>query len=531
MSKADDSEAPSAPATTPSSDSKRLGLKRIVVNTVTSQVDRAVDAVVFLVLIPFVVHTVGKEEWGLWSLIWAVVSLFTLIDLGFGTSVVKYVADARGKRDPARLRRVICTLFWVFVAQSTVLAVVSFSLYQNFDSLFELPHQLRPIAEVVFLVAASGFLLKLPLAMFRGVLVGDQKTWLANGYHIGTNLVYFSAVLLILPMSPSLRTFAWLNWIATLLPALLVAVHCATTMRREVSIAPRYFDWSVLREIWGFSFYLMLIQIAALVGSRVDTFVVKSALPLTAVAVYAIGLRVTDEARTFCIQITRTLTPVVAELHSAGAQERLVRVWLTGTRFTVAFATPLLIGCAVLARPLVLAWMGPEFEETIVPMQLLLLASLGSLVHGNSQSQLSMCGDQRFLALAMILGQILNLGLSMGLVVEFGLIGVAAASLVGPLATDVCLVQPRMRGRFGVGLPAFYRQTLLPSVLPCLAMVAVQHSLRQVWLVDALWEVALLEAINVVVFWVAFWWLGVAPEERQYVVARLRGRFQRAMAR
>ncbi len=48
---------------------------------------------------------------------------------------------------------------------------------------------------------------------------------------------------------------------------------------------------------------------------------------------------------------------------------------------------------------------------------------------------------------------------------------------------------------------------------------------------DALWEVALLEAINVVVFWVAFWWLGVAPEERQYVVARLRGRFQRAMAR
>lgn len=530
MSNADDSEAQNCPKTVPS-DSKRLGLKRILVNTVTSQVDRGVDALVFLVLIPFVVHTVGKEEWGLWSLIWAVVSLFALIDLGFSTSVVKYVADARGKNDEARLRRVICTLFWVFVAQSSLLAIVSFSLFRNFDTLFELPPQLRPTAEIVFLVVASGFLLKLPLAMFRGVLVGDQKTWLANAYHIGTNVIYFSAVLLILPTNPSLKTFAWLNWIATLLPAALVSAHCATFMRGEVSIAPRHFDWKVLREIWGFSFYLMLIQLAALVGSRVDTFVVKSALPLTAVAVYAIGLRVTDEARTFCIQITRTLTPVVAELHSAGAEERLVRVWLTGTRFTVAFAAPLLVGCAVLARPLVLSWMGPEFEETIVPLQLLLFASLGSLIHGNSQSQLSMCGDQRFLALAMILGQIMNLGLSLGFVVDFGLVGVAAASLVGPLATDLCLVQPRMWVRFGVSLTAFYRQTLLPSVVPCLVMVAVQHTLRRVWLLDSLWEIALIEALNVGVFWAAFWWLGVAPHERQYVTARLRGRLTRAVAR
>lgn len=531
MSKADESEGGISPSPSPPSDPSRLGLKRILINTVSSQVDRAVDAVVFLILIPFVVHTVGTEQWGLWSLIWAVVSLFALIDLGFGTSVVKYVADARGKRDAARLRSIICTLFWVFVAQSAILALVSLSLLQNFDRLFALPDDLKETAEFVFLVVAGGFLMKLPMAMFRGVLVGDQKTWLANAYHIATNLLYFGAVLLVLPQAPSLRTFAWLNWIATLLPAALVTGHCVLFMGKEASIAPRWFDWSILREIWGFSFYLMLIQLAAVVGSRVDTFVVKSALPLTAVAVYAIALRVTDEARNFCVQITRTLTPVVAELHSAGAEERLVRVWLTGTRFTVAFATPLLIGCAVLARPLLSTWMGPEFEATILPLQLLLLATFASLVHGNSQSQLSMCGDQRFLALGMILGQMMNLGLSLGFVVDFGLVGVAAATLVGPLATDLCLVQPRMSARFGVSVLSFYRQTLLPSVVPCVAMVAVQHTLRQLWRIDSLWEVAILESINVGVFWAAFWWLGVEPEERAFVLDRVRGRLQRAMAR
>lgn len=532
MSQSDDPDAPSAAdSRAPGGDSGRLGLKRILVNTVTSQLDRAFDAVVFLVLIPFVVHTVGAEGWGLWSLIWAVVSLFALIDLGFSTSVVKYVADARGKKDSERLRRVVCTLFWVFVGQATVLAVVSSTLFRNFDRIFELPPHLRPTAEVVFLIVASGFLLKLPLAMFRGVLMGDQKLWLSNAYHIGANAMYFLAVLLVLPHAPSLATFAWLNWIVTLLPAALVTVHCALTMRRELSVAPRDFDARILREIWGFSFYLMLIQLAALVGSRVDTFVVKSALPLTAVAVYAIALRVSDEARTFSLQITRTLTPIVAELHSAGAEERLIRVWLAGTRFAVAFATPLLIGCAVLAEPLIAAWMGPEFAGTVVPLQVLLCASMASLVHGNSQSQLSMRGDQRFLALAMILGQVMNLGLSLGLVVDFGLVGVAAATLVGPLATDLCLVQPRIGARFGVSVLSFYRQTTLPSVVPCLTMVAFQHSLRRVWSVDTLWEVASIEAANVAVFWSVFWWLGFAPEERQYVLRRVRLQISRAMAR
>jgi len=150
MSKPDDSGEQTPPSASPGNDRNRLGLKRILINTVSSQVDRAVDAVVFLILIPFVVHTVGTAEWGLWSLIWAVVSLFALIDLGFSTSVVKYVADARGRRDGVRLRKVICTLFWVFVAQSALLAVVSASLFRNFDRIFVLPENLKDTAELVF---------------------------------------------------------------------------------------------------------------------------------------------------------------------------------------------------------------------------------------------------------------------------------------------------------------------------------------------------------------------------------------------
>jgi O-antigen/teichoic acid export membrane protein len=531
MSNADEAEPPTNESPSRRDLAGRVGLKRIVVNTLTSQLDRVIDALVFMVLIPVVVHTVGQEHYGLWSLVWAVVSLFAVVDFGFGASVVKYVADARGKGDSNRLRRVVCTLFWVFVAQSAVLGVVSLLLLRGFGGLFDLSPELRPTAEIVFVVVASGFLLKLPTAMFRGVLTGDQKLWLANLYQIATNLLYFGAVLVILPRSPDLETFAFLNWIVTLLPGVAVALHCAMTMRGEISVAPRHFDRSLLREIWGFSAYQMVVQVGTLIGSRADMFVVKSALPLTAVAVYAIALRVSEQARTFCVQITRTLTPVVAELHSAGQQESLIKVWLTGTRFTVAFTVPLIVGCAVLAEPLIGSWLGPDFADTVLPLQLLLASTLAGLIHGNSQNQLAMTGDQRFLALAMCLGQTINIGLSLGLVVDFGLPGVAAATLMGPLATDVCLVQPRLGAQTRISPLSFYRQTVLPSMLPAVVMVAFQHALRRAWHVDALWEVAVVEALNVLVFWAAFWRLGVSPAERQFVSDRVRARFSRVFAR
>ncbi len=530
MSKAEEPASRDGLASHDASDgTARLGLRRILLNTATSQLDRVIEAVTFLVLIPFVVRTVGPEGYGLWSLIWAVLSLFSLVDFGFGTAVVKYVADARGKRDGQRLRQVVCTLFWVFITQSLILAVVSAGILQGFDRLFDLPPELRPTARIVFVVVSSGYLLKLPMAMFRGVLMGDQKLWLANVYQMATNAIYFGAVLLLLPRAPSLVTFAWLNWLVTLLPAVVIALHCAMSMRHELSVAPRDFDWSLLREIWGFSAYQMIIQVMGLLGSRVDTFVVKSALPLTAVAIYAVALRVSEQARSFCQQLTRTLTPVLAELHSAANESALVRFWLSGTRFSVAFATPLILGCFVLAEPLIITWMGQDFSGTILPLQFLLLATFTSLIHGNSQAQLAMTGDQRFLALAMCLGQAFNLGLSIAFVGRFGLPGVAAATLMGPLATDLCLLQPRLAQRTAVPLLDFYRLAVLPSFVPMLIMVAFQHALRRFWVLDHLGEVAALEVLNLIVFYAAFWRLGTSAEERAFVLLRLKGRLGRAL--
>ena len=74
-----------------SSSSGRDSARDILLNTLTSYLRDAVDILSFIVLIPFLIKTLGTETFGLWSLLWSFISLFSLIDMGVGSSIVKYL--------------------------------------------------------------------------------------------------------------------------------------------------------------------------------------------------------------------------------------------------------------------------------------------------------------------------------------------------------------------------------------------------------------------------------------------------------
>jgi O-antigen/teichoic acid export membrane protein len=158
-------------------------------NTLSSYGRDIVDTLAFLILIPFIIKTLGKESFGLWSLIWSFLAIFELADLGFAASVIKYIADARGKGDKQRLKEIVCTLFWIYVfLGALVMAGIASSLL-FFNHIFQIPPDQALMANAVLLILGFRSALYLPLGLFRGVLVGFQKMNIANAYKALSNLL------------------------------------------------------------------------------------------------------------------------------------------------------------------------------------------------------------------------------------------------------------------------------------------------------------------------------------------------------
>lgn len=489
--------------------------RQILHNTLSSYGRDILDTVTFLILIPFLIRALGMESFGLWSLVWSFLALFELADLGFGASVVKYVAEARGKGDPERLTRIVCTLFWIYIALGALVALGILASLLFFNRIFDIPPDQADMARTVLLILGLRSALYLPLGMFRGVLVGHQKMQITNIYKILGNLLYFGSVLAGLTLIPDIRLLALLNMVTGLLPMLAMMLH-VWRVAPDVRLHPRFFDRRLVREVTSFSMYFSFIQIAGMIATRADAMIIKLFLPLEMVAVYAIGMRLSEKAGLFCSQLTRVLSPVVAELHGASDAGAIRAVWYRGTKLTAAFATPLLLGLGLLADPLVRAWTGPEFETAATVCQWLSAAVMVSVFHGTTMAVLSMGGHQKVTAFALVGGQVLNVVLSLVLIRTKGITGVAMATFLAYVPLYIGVMQTYAGKVYQRSLWDFYRRTLLPVLPPALLMTGLFLGVGRLWHLTHLLEVALLEVVGTGVFFLAFWGVGLDRDERTY---------------
>jgi O-antigen/teichoic acid export membrane protein len=80
-------------------------------NTFANYASSITALAVGLLVTPVLVHGLGAERYGTWVLIGSSMSYFNLLQFGFATATVRYVAAARAQDDLDRVRRVIATSF------------------------------------------------------------------------------------------------------------------------------------------------------------------------------------------------------------------------------------------------------------------------------------------------------------------------------------------------------------------------------------------------------------------------------------
>lgn len=497
-------------------------------NTITGYVKMGIQVLLILVLTPFLIDKLGVDEFGLWSLVWAVVSMFGLINLGFGAAVGKFIADARGRRDPEAYRSSLATLFWTHLVEMVLLFATVGVVTLLAGRVFSVPADQVPRTQQLLLILGVATAVQLPLSVFRGVFAGHQEWTVTNAYEILGSVLYCGVTLIVLPLSPNVVTLALINGVSLTLAMVFTTAHAFKRFPGvSRSLHPRYASWRKLREIWGVSAFFAIIAVAGIISTRVDTVIIDRWLDLRAIAIYAVAARISQYVVGFGVQLAQTLSPVVAELHGGDDEKALREVWVDGSKFAVAIAAPCVLVLAVLARPFIEAWLGPELAPAAFILQILLCASLITIIHSNSQNYLAMRGEQAALAGGVMGGEVLNVVLSIALITAFGLTGVAAATLVVAVVVNAGFVMQRVTKQQRSTRWFFYKKVLVPSVVPLAGSALALVGLMTVYPLTNLIEVGVAGGLGVVVFWGLYWPLGMNAAERRSVMERVGRRFAR----
>jgi O-antigen/teichoic acid export membrane protein len=435
------------------------------------------SALLGIVVLPFNLKYLGEANYGLLTLVASVTTYFSVLELGYGGAIVRYVAEFRARRDPQALNEVLSTMFFVFSAIGVFAYLLAATIALLLPSIFNLtPDQIAP-ARIVLLIIGVQVSLYFVFAVFGGVINGFELYSINNIAGGVFNVAAAVVNLLVL----------WLGYGIIEVVASTTAMRVAPFLiyRRNaykafpaLEIRRAHFRWSRLRELTGFSAYLAVIDWSARLTYTTDFFILGMFLNTTVVAVYAVAQRLAEGLLRMTNQLHTFLFPAVVTHAVDGGMEGQRRLFVRATRFQLAVALGLCGGVAATADVLVRAWVGPGYEASASVLRVLCAIVVIRTMLSMPATVLKGTGHHRFVAIGSAWCAVASVLLSIMAVQRFGMPGVAWGAFIPAATLSAIVVFPKTCRLVGLSVAAGYRTIVWPVAWPAVIAIAVLASTR-----------------------------------------------------
>jgi len=489
-------------------------IARVARNATTNVGRFVLSAAVHLLLTPFVVHRLGATGFGLWSLAFAALGFVGLVEFGFGTAVVRATAQVNGCRDLARRDQVLSTLAAFHLGLALValvaVAVVSHGLVRWFSVPEE---QVGAARQIIWILGLRIALVALPLGFFRNVLFGEQHITAINAVQSFAIVAYALGAWVALAMGGDVVTLAWIN-LAGGIAEHVVYVVLARRLVPGLKLRPRHVRRALVPELLSFSTSSFMFNISALVLLRTDPLIVNLSLPLASVALYAVALKVVENAHLLVKQAINVLAPLVAHLHNAGEAAQLRTMLVDVARHALWAGSLLAAGILALGEPALVHWVAPEFAAAAPAMSILILAVTLLIPQLVAANILAMTAYHRTVAASSVLGMAINIAASLLLVFRLGLVGVALGTLIATLIMDCWYLLWRACRVHGISYLGYLRSVFVPAAVCGVAQYLATMGLRHLWPPASLYQVVLEGLPGLVVSAFLYWAVFMRKPER-----------------
>lgn len=513
------SHAAADPAATEAMWSESDQTRTVARNVSSRYVTVAVEMALGLVMLPFNTQHLGAAEYGLWVLAASIVAYFPIVDLGYAAAMDRFVAHYRERRDAQSINEIASTVIALFVGIAIVLAAVVTIIATNIGTWFDLdPTQARD-GRLVMLIVGVPFAVGLPFAVYGGIVNGFQRTHLNAIVGLTVSIVTAVVNVAVLLLGGGLVTLVAAMTAVRMLGYIAYRAN-AHRVFPLLRVRPSLVRKSRLREVTGFSAYMMVQDAANKVNYAMDPVVIAALLSTGAVAVWTVAQRLADVALQLTNQLNYVLFPIIVGHDTAQRDDRLRDLLVQGTRFSLATTLPVAGSIALLAHPVVVGWTGPQFAEAAAILEILALVVIVRVGTATAGTMLQGAGYLPLLAGSNAASALVNVTLSILLVSRFGLRGAAVATLIPVTIRGITILLPTACRRVGMSVRQFAVEALWPAVWP--AVIALAPLLVARHYVNGLLQAVLAGAAAGLFYLVLFVGLAIDRADRSRYLLKLR---------
>lgn len=443
---------------------------RFARNAVSSYGVRVPLALSALLLTPYLYRSLGESGFGTWSIIFALASVFSLLQIGFTAGITKFVAELNARGTRAELEALVGSSLALMLLVGLLATGVSVALALGATGLAADGDQTA--FQTSMIVIGAVMAIRLPCIGCSAVLNGYQRYDASNAAWM-VSIVAFPLGAVIAVEAGLGITGVSISYAAALLLGSLASVAILRRVDPGLKLRPRGADLSTFRRIAGFSSLTMAADSMIFVSQRLDTVFIGALASAVAAAPYAAAVKLQSGLQSLTLPFVELLMPMVSDLSARGDREGLRRRFMISTRVALQITAPVAIAMAIFAEDIIAAWLGGSaVADAALIIVVLMAAQILTLSGAPAREVLIGIGRARLVAgLAMLEGAA-NLGVSIALIVSFGAIGAALGTLFAALAFTPVRI-PIVARAVGCSTLRVLRESYAPAVASTLPGVAV----------------------------------------------------------
>lgn len=447
------------------------------IGVVLSYISEAIKILSGLIYTPIMLRLLGQSEYGLYQLVYSVVSYLSLLSLGFGSSYMRFYSRFNEKGDQDGVARINGMFLTIFCSISVICILCGIVMVSNTRAIFGtgLTDSELSTAKVLMALMVMNLALTFPSTVFNCCITAHERFFFQKILIVAQNVLNPFLTLPLLLLGYGSIGMVCVTTAITLGKLILDVWYCFEKL--HVRFIFKGFQFSLLKEMWVFTFFIFLNQIIDQVNWSVDKFLLGRLSGTAAVAVYGVGAQINSMYLQFSTAVSNVFVPRVnAIVASSDDNNELTKLFIKVGRIQFIIMALILTGFLFVGKPFIQFWAGVSYAEAyyvvlllIVPVTVPLIQNLGIEIQRAKNKHKARSIVYFFIAIANIL-------ISIPLIKRYGPSGAALGTAIALCAGNILFMNWYYHNKLGINIAEFWKNifSFIPAlILPCIVGICI----------------------------------------------------------
>lgn len=315
-----------------------------------------VSVAIGILMMPFLVLTLGQELYGLWIVIGSVVGTYYLLDLGFNQAITRYVSKYIHQNNPEAANRTINTALVLYSLLGVVVLLASVLAAQFGAEKLMASSDNLTLAKTILMITGLSFALEFPAKAFPGIISAYMRYDFIALVRLAKSVIDAVLIYYFISHGYGLVAMATITLITGLVST-AIYIKFTTSLFKELTLSRDAVDLSTLKDVFHFSKWVFVIDISAMLRDKMDIWFIAYYINSSALTVYYVAVRLVEYALQFLTQATGITGPIFTEYYAKGEIEKLRKSVSMFIKLDIALGAVMLVGFYLVGISFIDVWM------------------------------------------------------------------------------------------------------------------------------------------------------------------------------